>query len=126
VWTSAIAVASVLIPCGHCAACIGGRYRVCRGRDGMFGYSYVPLATPPASGGVRGLHASTRARWCTRCARICRQARPRCSTLGAGFRWAVRLPDTGPGDTVLILGRAAPRSQRDRGARCADTIIVPG
>ena len=23
--------------------------------------------------------------------------------LGAGFRWAVEMPDTGPGDTVLIL-----------------------
>src|SRR5262249_23051450 len=24
--------------------------------------------------------------------------------LGAGFRWAVEIPDTGPGDIVLVLG----------------------
>ena len=27
----------VLIPCGHCRACLAGHYQVCRGRGGMFG-----------------------------------------------------------------------------------------
>jgi threonine dehydrogenase-like Zn-dependent dehydrogenase len=48
--------------------------------------------------------------------------------LGAGFRWAVEIPATGPGDTVLILGPG------QRGLTCviaaraagADTIIVTG
>src|SRR5213593_3963833 len=26
------------IPCGHCRACLEGRYQVCRGRGGMFAY----------------------------------------------------------------------------------------
>ena len=41
-----------LIPCGHCAACRGGRYQVCRGRGGMFGHGYVPLAQPPGLWGA--------------------------------------------------------------------------
>src|SRR3989449_11652323 len=48
--------------------------------------------------------------------------------LGAGFRWAVEIPDTGPGDTVLVLGPG------QRGLACviaaraagAETIIVTG
>src|SRR5262249_3707914 len=48
--------------------------------------------------------------------------------LGAGFRWAVDLPDTGPGDRVLVLGPG------QRGLACviaaraagADQIIVTG
>src|SRR2546422_2367173 len=48
--------------------------------------------------------------------------------LGAGFRWAVEIPDTGPGDTVLVLGPG------QRGLACviaaraagADTISVRG
>src|SRR5574337_1399979 len=41
-----------LIPCGHCRACVEGRYQVCRGRGGMFGYSYVPLSQPPGLWGA--------------------------------------------------------------------------
>lgn len=120
----------VLIPCGHCAACIGGRYQVCRGRGGMFGYSYVPLATPPGLWGAyadylyldpsslvhrmrKDLPASTAALF---------------NPLGAGFRWAVELPDTGPGDTVLILGPGQRGLASVIAARAAgaDTIIVTG
>jgi threonine dehydrogenase-like Zn-dependent dehydrogenase len=48
--------------------------------------------------------------------------------LGAGFRWAVELPGTGPGDTVLILGPgqrglASVIACREAGAR---RIIVTG
>lgn len=120
----------VLIPCGHCAACIGGRYQVCRGRGGMFGYSYVPLATPPGLWGAyadfmyldphtllhkvsKDLPASTAALF---------------NPLGAGFRWAVELPDTGPGDTVLILGPGQRGLASVIAARAAgaDAIIVTG
>jgi len=120
----------VLIPCGHCAACVGGRYQVCRGRGGMFGYSYVPLATPPGLWGAyadymyldpctlvhkmrKDLPASTAALF---------------NPLGAGFRWAVELPNTGPGDTVLILGPGQRGLASVIAARAAgaDTIIVTG
>jgi threonine dehydrogenase-like Zn-dependent dehydrogenase len=48
--------------------------------------------------------------------------------LGAGFRWAVEIPKTGPGDTVAILGPgqrglAAVLACREAGA---ETIIVTG
>ena len=48
--------------------------------------------------------------------------------LGAGFRWAVEMPETGPGDTVVILGPgqrglASVLACREAGA---DKIIVTG
>jgi threonine dehydrogenase-like Zn-dependent dehydrogenase len=48
--------------------------------------------------------------------------------LGAGFRWAVELPDTGPGDTVLILGPGQRGLASVIAARAAgaDKIIVTG
>jgi threonine dehydrogenase-like Zn-dependent dehydrogenase len=48
--------------------------------------------------------------------------------LGAGFRWAVELPRTGPGDTVLILGPGQRGLASVIAARAAgaDKIIVTG
>lgn len=120
----------VLIPCGHCPACIGGRYQVCRGRGGMFGYSYVPLATPP---GLWGAYADYM--YLDPCSLVHRMstALPASTAalfnpLGAGFRWAVELPDTGPGDTVLVLGPGQRGLASVIAARAAgaDTIIVTG
>lgn len=120
----------VLIPCGHCTACIGGRYQVCRGRGGMFGYSYVPIDTPP---GLWGAYADYL--WLDPHALVhkVRSDIPASTAvlfnpLGAGFRWAVELPDTGPGDTVLILGPGQRGLASVVAARAAgaDTIIVTG
>lgn len=120
----------VLIPCGHCTACIGGRYQVCRGRGGMFGYSYVPIDTPP---GLWGAYADYL--WLDPHALVhkMRSDIPASTAvlfnpLGAGFRWAVELPDTGPGDTVLILGPGQRGLASVVAARAAgaDTIIVTG
>ena len=120
----------VLIPCGHCAACREGRYQVCRGRGGMFGHGYVPLERPPGLWGafaeymyldpfsiVHPLGADVPPALATLF-----------NPLGAGFRWAVELPQTGPGDTVLVLGPG------QRGLACvvaaraagADRVIVTG
>src|SRR4029077_11555523 len=48
--------------------------------------------------------------------------------LGAGFRWAVEIPRTGPGDRVLILGPGQRGLASVIAARAAgaDTIIVTG
>jgi threonine dehydrogenase-like Zn-dependent dehydrogenase len=119
------------IPCGHCPACVGGRYNLCRGRgQGLFGHGYVPLRRPPGIWGayadfmyldpfsivhkMRGdIPASTAAMF---------------NPLGAGFRWAVELPNTGPGDTVLVLGPGQRGLASVVAARAAgaDTIIVTG
>ena len=119
-----------LIPCGHCRTCIEGRYQLCRGRGGLFGYSYVPLSHPP---GLWGAYADYL--YLDPCSILhpMRKDIPAVvavmfNPLAAGFRWAVEMPHTGPGDTVLILGPG------QRGLACviaaraagADRIIVTG
>jgi threonine dehydrogenase-like Zn-dependent dehydrogenase len=119
-----------LIPCGHCPACIAGRYQVCRGRGWMFGHGYVPLSQPPALWGgyadymyldpfsiVHRLRKDIPASLAVMF-----------NPLGAGFRWAVEIPATGPGDTVLVLGPGQRGLASVVAARAAgaDTIIVTG
>ncbi|MEA2626193.1 MAG: hypothetical protein QOD06_2238 [Candidatus Binatota bacterium] len=119
-----------LIPCGHCRDCTDGRYQVCRGRGGMFGYAYVPLARRPGLWGAyadfmyldpfsivhpirKDLDPSIAAMF---------------NPIGAGFRWAVEIPDTGPGDSVLILGPGQRGLASVIAARAAgaDQVIVTG
>jgi threonine dehydrogenase-like Zn-dependent dehydrogenase len=120
----------VLIPCGHCPACRAGRYQVCRGRGGLFGHGYVPLERPP---GLWGAYAEYMYLDPHSIVHRVRKDLPLgtialFNPLGAGFRWAVEIPRTGPGDTVLVLGPG------QRGLACvvaaratgADTIIVTG
>jgi threonine dehydrogenase-like Zn-dependent dehydrogenase len=95
-----------LIPCGHCRACIDGRYQSCRGRGFMFGYAYVPLSHPP---GLWGAYADYMYLDPHSIVHPIRKDLPAniavmFNPLGAGFRWAVEIPETGANDTVLILG----------------------
>jgi threonine dehydrogenase-like Zn-dependent dehydrogenase len=119
-----------MIPCGHCRACIEGRYQVCRGRGGMFGYSYVPLSHPP---GLWGAYADYMYLDPFSIVHRVRKELPASiavmfNPLGAGFRWAVEIPDTGPGDVVLILGPGQRGLASVIAARAAgaDQIIVTG
>ena len=119
-----------MIPCGHCRACIEGRYQVCRGRGGMFGYSYVPLSHPP---GLWGAYADYMYLDPFSIVHRVRKDLPASiavmfNPLGAGFRWAVEIPDTGPGDVVLILGPGQRGLASVIAARAAgaDQIIVTG
>jgi threonine dehydrogenase-like Zn-dependent dehydrogenase len=124
-----VAVEAV-IPCGHCTACRSGRYTVCRGRGGMFGHGYVPLDRPPGLWGAYAdyMHLDP----CSIPHRIRADIPPSVAVifnpLGAGFRWAVELPRTGPGDTVLILGPGQRGLASVIAARAAgaDRIIVTG
>jgi threonine dehydrogenase-like Zn-dependent dehydrogenase len=118
------------IPCGHCAACLDGRYSVCRGRGGMFAHGYVPLDRPPGLWGAYAdyMHLDP----CSIVHRVRADLSPSIAVLfnplGAGFRWAVELPRTGPGDTVLILGPGQRGLASVIAARTAgaDSIIVTG
>jgi threonine dehydrogenase-like Zn-dependent dehydrogenase len=116
-----------MLSCRFCPACLGGRYHLCRGRRI---YSYIPLSESPGLWGAyaqymfvhrnsivhkidKGLAPSTAVMF---------------NPLGAGFRWAVEMPRTGPGDTVLILGPgqrglASVIACREAGA---DQILVTG
>ena len=95
-----------LIRCGHCRDCLAGAYQLCRGRGSLFGHGYVPLDHPPALWGAYAdymyldpLSLVHRIR-----ADVPAHLAVMFNPLGAGFRWAVEIPDTKPGDAVLILG----------------------
>jgi threonine dehydrogenase-like Zn-dependent dehydrogenase len=92
-----------MLSCRHCRPCLGGDYHLC---DARRIYSYIPLSDEPGLWGAYAqymyldpncivhkidptLPASTAVLF---------------NPIGAGFRWAVEIPRTGPGDTVLILG----------------------
>lgn len=119
-----------LIPCGHCAACRSGRYQVCRGRGGMFGHGYVPLERPPGLWGAFAdyMYLDT----FSIVHRIRADLPPSIAVLfnplGAGFRWAVEMPGTGPGDSVVILGPGQRGLASVIAARAAgaDRIVVTG
>jgi threonine dehydrogenase-like Zn-dependent dehydrogenase len=119
-----------LLPCGHCRACLEGRYPQCRGRSGKFGYAYIPLSEPPGLWGAYAEYLYLDPHT------ILHKIRPDIpaeiavmfNPLGAGFRWAVEIPATGPGDTVLILGPGQRGLASVIAARAAgaDRIIVTG
>jgi threonine dehydrogenase-like Zn-dependent dehydrogenase len=120
----------VLIPCGHCPACRGGRYSQCRGRGGLFGHGYVPLERPP---GLWGAYAEYMYLDPHSIVHKVRKDVPLgtialFNPLGAGFRWAVEIGRAGPGDTVLVLGPGQRGLASVVAARAVgvDTIIVTG
>ncbi len=121
----------VLIPCSHCADCRGGRYQLCRGSGGeMSGYSYIPLSREPGLWGAYADYMYLDPRSIVH--RVSPELAPQTAVLfnplGAGFRWAVELPRTGPGDSVMILGPGQRGLASVIAARAAgaDTIIVTG
>ena len=72
----------------------------------MFGYAYVPLSYPPGLWGAYAdymyldPHSIVHPISKDLPANIAVMFNP----IGAGFRWAVEIPETGANDTVLILG----------------------
>jgi len=116
-----------MISCRFCRCCLGGRYHLCDKRQM---YSYIPLSEAPSLWGGYAqymfLHPNT----------IMHKVDPGLppeiavifNPLGAGFRWAVEIPETKPGDSVVILGPgqrgiASVIACREVGA---GTIIVTG
>ena len=92
-----------MISCRFCAPCLGGRSHLCERR--MI-YSYVPLSQPPALYGAYAqylwLHPNSVIHRIDLAlpAAVAAMFNP----LGAGFRWAVEIPELRPGETVVILG----------------------
>lgn len=119
-----------LIPCGACRDCRAGAYQLCRGRGGLFGHGYVPLATPP---GLWGGYADYMHLDAGSIVHPVRRDVPASiavmyNPLGAGFRWAVEIPNTRPGDSLLILGPGQRGLTSVIAARAAGagTILVTG
>jgi threonine dehydrogenase-like Zn-dependent dehydrogenase len=92
-----------MLSCRHCRTCFDGRYHLCENRRI---YSYIPLNESPGLWGGYSqymyLHANS----------VIHRVDPSLpaelavmfNPLGAGFRWAVELPETKPGESVVILG----------------------
>ena len=116
-----------MLPCKFCAECLRGRYHLCRSRRI---YSYIPLSDAPGLWGAYAEYMYVAPH------SIVHKVDPTLppeiavlfNPLGAGFRWAVEIPDTQPGDTVVVLGPgqrglASVVACREVGA---GTIIVTG
>lgn len=116
-----------MISCRHCGPCLDGHYHLC---DHRRIYSYIPLGDAPGLWGGYAqymyLHPNSVLH------RMDPELPPALAVmfnpLGAGFRWAVELPRTRPGDSVVILGPgqrglASVVACREVGA---GTIIVTG
>jgi threonine dehydrogenase-like Zn-dependent dehydrogenase len=92
-----------MLSCRFCASCLGGRYHLC---DERRIYSYIPLSDPPGLWGAYSeymfVHGNSIVHKMDKTlpAEIAVMFNP----LGAGYRWAVEVPGTGPGDCVVILG----------------------
>jgi threonine dehydrogenase-like Zn-dependent dehydrogenase len=119
-----------LLPCGACRQCRAGRYRLCSGRRGLSGYGYLGLDSPPGLWGAYAEYLYLDPH--TVLHPISKEIPPELATLfnplGAGIRWAVHVPGTKLGDTIVILGPgqrglASVIAAREAGAAC---IIVSG
>jgi threonine dehydrogenase-like Zn-dependent dehydrogenase len=92
-----------MLPCHHCGTCLSGAYHLCPTRQI---YSYIPLDQG------HGLHGAYAQYMVLDPRSIVHRVDPTLpaeiavmfNPLGAGYRWAVEIPGTGPGDTVLVLG----------------------
>ncbi|MEE8556540.1 MAG: alcohol dehydrogenase catalytic domain-containing protein [Myxococcota bacterium] len=95
-----------MLPCHRCPTCLRGDYHLCRASGRSRIYSYISVDEPPGLWGAYAeymyLHPDTILHKVdpTLPAEIAVMFNP----LGAGFRWGVEIPDTKPGDSVVILG----------------------
>jgi threonine dehydrogenase-like Zn-dependent dehydrogenase len=116
-----------LLSCQQCERCIAGAYHLCKQRRV---YSTIPLAVEHGLWGAYAnymmLDANSRLHKMDKS--IPAEIGVMYNPLGAGFRWAVELPDTQADDAILIMGPgqrglAAVIAAKSVGAK---TIVVTG
>ncbi len=92
-----------MLSCRHCRPCLGGSYHLC---DARRIYSYIPLSDAPGLWGSYSQYMYLDPNCVVHKvdATLDPSVAVMFNPLGAGFRWAVEMPGTGPGDTVVILG----------------------
>jgi len=96
----------VFMSCGRCAACEAGAYRRC-GQHGLADmYGFIDIDKHPGLWGGYATHLYLGPD--TLVLPVPDTLDPVLATvfnpLGAGLRWAVEVPDTQPGDVVVVLG----------------------
>lgn len=96
----------VLLPCGYCTQCLSGAYRLCTGKGRMSAYGYTPVDIPPALWGGYAQYMYLDPH--TVLHKVSKSIPPEIAVmfnpLGAGIRWAVQMPGTTIGDTIVIIG----------------------
>jgi 2-desacetyl-2-hydroxyethyl bacteriochlorophyllide A dehydrogenase len=119
-----------MIPCGYCRSCVIGRYTLCSGSRRMNAYGFLNVDVAPSLWGGYSdyLYLAPRSLVHKIDSGIAPEIATLFNPLGAGFRWAVEMPDLKVGDTLLILGPgqrglASVIAAREAGA---GTIIVTG
>ena len=103
------------ISCGSCFSCISGNYHLCKveakkitwtGNQGLPAYGYMPMSYDHGLWGGYSqymyLHPNTVLHKIPK--NIPLEIASMYQALAAGVRWAVQVPKTSIGDTVLILG----------------------
>lgn len=92
-----------MLSCRHCSPCLGGDYHLC---DARRIYSYIPLSDEPGLWGsyAQYMYLDPNSVVHKVDATLDPTTAVMFNPLGAGFRWAVEIPRTSPGDTVIILG----------------------
>jgi len=121
-----------MLPCGYCRSCVTGHYNLCRppGTRVINAYGYMDVAKAPSLWGGHAEymyldpHSLVHRMDSSLSPAIASMFNP----LGAGVRWAQRMPGTGIGDTVVILGcgqrgLTSVIAAREAGAR---RVIVTG
>jgi threonine dehydrogenase-like Zn-dependent dehydrogenase len=92
-----------MLSCRFCPPCLAGSYHLCRSRRI---YSYIPLAEPPGLWGAYAefMYVAPNSIVHKVDPKLAPEIAVLFNPLGAGFRWAVEIPKTKPGDSVVILG----------------------
>ena len=109
--------------CGRCAPCLHGEYRRCARHGIRDMYGFIPADTDPGLWGGYATHQYLAPD--SLVLKVPEGLDPVMATLfnplGAGIRWGVTVPGTGPGDVVAVLGPgvrglSAAAAARDAGA----------
>jgi threonine dehydrogenase-like Zn-dependent dehydrogenase len=95
-----------MLPCAACRACLSGDYRLCSGRRGLSAYGYRGTDEPPSlwGGYAQYMYLAPQTVLHPIATDVPAEVAVMFNPLGAGIRWAVQLPGTSIGDTVVILG----------------------
>jgi len=116
-----------MLACRHCSPCLSGSYHLC---DSRRIYSYIPLSDAPGlwGGYAQYMYLAPNTIVHRMDPNLPAPIAAMFNPLGAGFRWAVEMPNTRPGDTVVVLGPGQRGLASVIACRAvgAGTIIVTG